>query len=74
MVCIVICLVLAWYGGEVTLRDFTEGRQDTRAFDTPRWIVVMWIPLAFLMMAIEFARFIARREEFLSYATTGPAE
>ena len=71
VICVVICLVLAWYGGEVTLRDFTEGRQDTRAFDTPRWMVVIWIPLAFLLMAAEFARFLVRGEEFLSYATLG---
>ncbi len=62
---ILVCAVLAWYGFEVTIRDFTEGRQDTRVFDTPRWMLVVWIPLSFLMMAIEFARFLARGEDFL---------
>ena len=78
---IAVCVVLAWYGGEVTVRDYLEERQDTRAFDTPRWIVVVWIPLAFLMMAVEFGRFLWRGEEFLSYvaptadgAVTGPQE
>ncbi|MEO7402191.1 MAG: TRAP transporter small permease [Burkholderiales bacterium] len=69
--CIVICLVLAWYGGEVAIRDFTEGRQDTRAFDTPRWIVVLWIPLAFFFMAVEFARFLWRGENFLGLTAEG---
>ena len=34
--------------------------------DMPRWMVVGWIPLSFLMMAIEFARFLWRRENFLA--------
>ena len=38
---------------------------DTRAFDVPRWILVMWSPLSFLLMGTEFLRFIVRREEFL---------
>ncbi len=62
---IVVCGVLAWYGFEVTIRDFTEARQDTRVFDTPRWMLVVWIPLSFLMMGFEFARFLARGEDFL---------
>lgn len=65
IVCVLICLILAWYGAEVTVRDFTEARQDTRAVDVPRWIVIVWIPLAFLFMAIEFARFLWRGENFL---------
>ena len=32
----------------------------------PRWMIVGWIPLSFLMMAIEFARFLVRGEDFLS--------
>jgi C4-dicarboxylate transporter, DctQ subunit len=73
---IVVCVVLAWYGFEVTLRDFTENRQDTRVFDTPRWMLVVWIPLSFLMMAIEFARFLARGEDFLGSmgAAANPAK
>lgn len=73
---IVICVVLAWYGFEVTLRDFTENRQDTRVFDTPRWMLVIWIPLSFMMMAIEFARFLARGEDFLGSmgAAANPAK
>ena len=34
--------------------------------DLPRWMVVGFIPLSFLMMAIEFARFLWRRENFLA--------
>jgi len=69
---IIVCLVLAWYGFEVTLRDFAENRQDTRVFDTPRWMLVVWIPLSFMMMAIEFARFLVRGEDFLGSMGAAP--
>jgi len=64
--CIAVCLVVAWYGFDVTLRDFLGNEKDVRSLDMPRWMIVGWIPLAFFMMAIEFARFLWRGEEFLA--------
>ena len=72
IVCIVICLAIAWYGFEVTLNNFRLDDKDVRSFDAPRWALVVWIPVSFLMMAIEFIRFFLRHENFLGYMT-GPA-
>jgi len=66
LACIAVCLVIAWYGFEVTATDWRQAEKDVRSMDMPRWLVVGWIPLSFLMMAIEFARFLWRREEFLA--------
>jgi C4-dicarboxylate transporter, DctQ subunit len=66
LVCIAVCLVVAWYGFEVALRDYLQNEKDVRSMDFPRWMVVGWIPLSFLMMAIEFARFLWRKENFLA--------
>jgi len=66
LVCIAVCLVVAWYGFEVTLRDYVQNEKDVRSMDFPRWMVVGFIPLSFLMMAIEFTRFLWRRENFLA--------
>jgi len=63
--CIAVCAILAWYGFEVTLRDFLDNEKDVRSLDMPRWMVVGFIPLAFAMMGIEFLRFLVRRENFL---------
>jgi len=63
--CIAICAVLAWYGFEVTIRNYTLNDIDVRSMDMPRWMVVVFIPVAFSMMAIEFARFLWRGEDFL---------
>jgi C4-dicarboxylate transporter DctQ subunit len=65
-ICIAVCLVIAWYGFEVALRDYLQNEKDVRSMDFPRWMVVGFIPLSFFMMAIEFARFLWRRENFLA--------
>ena len=66
VVCIAVCLTVAWYGFQVTLNDYLQNEKDVRSLDMPRWMVVGFIPLSFLMMAIEFARFLWRRENFLA--------
>ncbi len=65
VVCVVVCAVLAWYGIQVTLGDYLAGEKDVRSLDMPRWMVVGFIPLSFAMMAVEFLRFVVRRESFL---------
>jgi C4-dicarboxylate transporter, DctQ subunit len=66
VICVAVCLVIAWYGFQVTWRDFVQNEKDVRSLDMPRWMVVGWIPLSFLMMAVEFVRFLWRRENFLA--------
>ena len=65
VLCVAVCLVLAWYGAQVTWHDYIGNEKDVRSLDMPRWMVVGFIPLSFFMMAIEFARFLVRRENFL---------
>ena len=65
IVCIAVCAVLAWYGCEVTIRDYLASEKDVRSLDMPRWIVVAFVPLSFAMMALEFLRFVLKRENFL---------
>jgi TRAP-type C4-dicarboxylate transport system permease small subunit len=66
LVCVAACLVLAWYGFGITVQDYVHAEKDVRSLDMPRWLLIVWIPLAFLMMAVEFARFLWRRENFLA--------
>jgi len=60
--CAAVCLVLAWYGGAITVQDFVQNEKDVRSFDMPRWILTLSMPLSFGMMALEFLRCLARRE------------
>jgi len=64
--CIVVCLTIAWYGFQVTIHDYLQAEKDVRSLDMPRWTLVVWIPISFLMMALEFARYLWRRENFLA--------
>ena len=66
VVCIALCLVLAWYGFDITWQNFVQSEKDVRSLDMPRWMIVIWIPLGFFLMAVEFARFLWRRENFLA--------
>jgi len=66
LVCIALCLVFAWYGFGITWRDFVQAEKDVRSLDMPRWMVVIWIPIGFSLMAVEFARYLWRRENFLA--------
>jgi len=66
LACIALCLVLAWYGFDITWQNFVQSEKDVRSLDMPRWMIVVWIPLAFLLMAVEFARYLWRRENFLA--------
>ena len=66
LVCIATCLVLAWFGFAISLNDFLQNEKDVRSLDMPRWMVSVWIPLGFFLMAVEFARFVWRRENFLA--------
>jgi TRAP-type C4-dicarboxylate transport system permease small subunit len=63
--CVAVCAVLAWYGLQVTLGDYFAAEKDVRSLDMPRWMVVGFIPLSFALMAVEFLRFVLRRESFL---------
>ncbi|MGQ0655078.1 MAG: TRAP transporter small permease [Betaproteobacteria bacterium] len=66
VICVAVCLVIAWYGFQVALADYLQNEKDVRSLDMPRWMVVGFIPLSFLMMAVEFARFLWWRENFLA--------
>ncbi|MEO7851719.1 MAG: TRAP transporter small permease subunit [Rubrivivax sp.] len=70
--CIVVCLVLAWYGLQVSLRNFALNDKDVRSFDAPRWALVACIPIGFFFMATEFARHLLRGEDFLGSMALAP--
>jgi C4-dicarboxylate transporter, DctQ subunit len=57
-----VCLVLAWYGGAITVQDYVHNEKDVRSYDMPRWILMLFMPLSFGMMALEFLRLLLRRE------------
>lgn len=59
----IVCLVLAWYAGSVAVNDFAVTELDVRGrLDIPRWVVTVSLPIGFVLMGIEFVRFVFSRE------------
>ncbi|MGJ8604568.1 MAG: TRAP transporter small permease [Marivita sp.] len=58
LVCVAVSLTLAWYGLELFLTNIERNDFDVRAYYYPRWLLTITFPIAFSVMAIEFARFV----------------
>lgn len=56
--CVCVCLILAWKGVELFLKNIERGDFDTRAYYYPRWMLTIAFPISFGLMAIEFSRFV----------------
>jgi C4-dicarboxylate transporter DctQ subunit len=58
LVCVIISLVITYYSFSLLITAITEGQIDTRAVDMPLWALYAPIPLCFLLVAVEFLRFL----------------
>jgi C4-dicarboxylate transporter, DctQ subunit len=56
--CVLTCIVIFWFGLEVTIDQWRRAVIDVRSFDMPRWLLTASVPLSFGLMTIEFARFL----------------
>lgn len=55
---LIACLIVAWSAGETAWVNYSRAAFDMRSFDMPRWLLFAPIAPSFLLMAIEFARFL----------------
>lgn len=55
---ILICVIITYYGIEVTIRAFVRDEMDMRSLDMPRWILMMSMPICFGLMSLQFLRFV----------------
>lgn len=58
LLCVTVCLVLAWKGLDLVLMNIARTDYDVRAFFVPKWILTIAFPISFGLMAVEFARFL----------------
>ena len=56
--CVLVSLILAWYGLQLFLTNIERNDYDVRAYFYPRWMLTITFPIAFSFMAIEFSRFV----------------
>jgi len=62
LACVAVSLILAWYGLQLVLTNIERNDFDVRAYYFPRWILTITFPIAFSLMAIEFAHFVFGRD------------
>jgi TRAP-type C4-dicarboxylate transport system permease small subunit len=58
LVCICSSLAVTYYSILLLIEAVSEGQIDTRAVDMPLWTLLAPIPLCFLLVAVEFTRFL----------------
>jgi TRAP-type C4-dicarboxylate transport system permease small subunit len=56
--CAFISLVVFYYSTRLLIDAIVENQIDIRAVDMPQWALIAPIPLCFLLVAIEFLRFL----------------
>ena len=56
--CAFVSFVVSYYSCMLLIAAFVDGQIDTRAVDVPLWTLYLPIPLCFLLVAIEFVRFL----------------
>jgi C4-dicarboxylate transporter, DctQ subunit len=58
LLCVMTCAIICYYSGLVTVETFMRGDHEVRSFDMPRWIIFIIMPVSFLLLTIEFARYL----------------
>lgn len=58
LICIVSCLVFAYYAAGLVYDAIRLGQMDVRGEEMPLWTLLLPIPVGFTMVAIEFVRFL----------------
>jgi TRAP-type C4-dicarboxylate transport system permease small subunit len=58
LICALACFVVFYYSTQLLIAAIEEGQIDIRAVDMPQWALYAPIPLCFLLVGIEFLRFL----------------
>lgn len=58
LACFCVSVTVSYYSLRLLITSIREGQLDMRAVDTPLWALYAPIPLCFLLVAIEFLRFL----------------
>ena len=58
VLCIVLSLLFVYYGFVELVLALGAGELDLRSIDMPKWILFLPFPLGFILVAIEFGRYL----------------
>lgn len=57
-VCISSALTFCWFSLGLLIETYSQGMLDVRGIDMPQWLLFAPMPLCFLLVAVEFGRFL----------------
>ncbi len=63
LLCTLLCALLCYYSASVAIEAFTRGDVEVRSFDMPRWAIFAVMPLSFMLLTVEFGRFLIGRDD-----------
>ncbi len=66
---LLVCLLLAYVSLTVAIDEYQRGIVDIRSFRIPFWIVTAPMPLSFLLLTVEFGRFLFGADSMLDAKT-----
>ncbi len=69
LVCVVVSLTFSYYSLQLLISAIATHQVDTRAVDMPAWCLLAPLPPCFLMVAIEFIRFLVGIDSMYSSRT-----
>ena len=70
VLCIVVCLVLAYYAAITGIEIAGRGEVDVRSIEIPRWVLFVPLPVGLTLSAAEFLRFLLGFDRTLSGSRT----
>jgi C4-dicarboxylate transporter DctQ subunit len=62
LICIAATAAFAWVSVGLFFEVVNSGDIDIRGIDIPAWVIVAPLPICYLLVAVEFARFLFGRE------------
>jgi TRAP-type C4-dicarboxylate transport system permease small subunit len=58
LLCITVSLVFAWFGLKLMIGAIQNGYVDERSVNIPYWLLYLFYPPCFVLVALEFTRFL----------------
>lgn len=67
IVCISVSLLFAWYSLQLELEALESMNVDVRGIDMPYWTLFLPMPLCFVLIALEFVRYVIGPYSYYTY-------
>ena len=67
LICGVAAVMFAWFSLELFWEAWVSGEEDVRGVDMPYWLLFIPMPIAFLLLGLEFFMYLIGLRSYYSY-------